>query len=173
MDLSSRERAHAGGSPPGAVVAREIVPTMPTTRRWQPADFDGWIMERLVHRWSITDEKHWRAKLTGMASSNTHWFVTNEFAVILAVVERHPMTAAPVTREIFAWARAADCKDDVYNIALKSHGDLALRALYKQMREWSHDMGATRFFPGVCSDILPSDLRTMFSGAYYLVGAPC
>lgn len=151
---------------------REVT-TLPDIRRWQPSDMDAWFLERLNHRWPGSDERHWRGKLTGFSASNTHWFVTNEFSVLLAAIEHHPMTAKPVAREILGWSRGANCKDDVYNVEPKSHGELALRTLYKQMRNWGHDMGAARFFTGVCSDILPSDLRTIFSGAYYMVGAPC
>lgn len=148
------------------------LPELPSLRKWQMADFDGWLVERLTARWGL-EEAFWRRKLPGYTASNDYWFVTNEHSVILAMKIPHPMTAKPVIYEVFAWSRESDATNGVYAARKGTLAQISLRALYWQLREWGHSMGATRFYTHASSDMTASELKEMFGGSYYVVAAPC
>ncbi len=151
----------------------EALPDLPQPRRWQIADLDPWLLERLNNRWLAT-EQTWRGKLAGYAASNEFLFITNGAAVLLAETKRHAMTGKPVVMEVFAFARESNFKHDVWGLEdVSGFGAMALRALYRQMREWAKDMDATRVYSGICADLPPSVLRQLFADAYHVVGAPC
>ncbi len=137
-------------------------------RRWAIADFDDWLLERLVHRWGGVSLA-WQRKFLGF-QSNDYLLITNEDAVLLAMQQRHVMIAQPICMEVFAWSRDATLKNGIYDSA----GN-ALRPLYRQMKEWARGMNATRIYTGVCSDYPHSTVQEIMgrNSAYYIVGAPC
>ncbi len=145
----------------------------PPIRRWALSDFDEWLGVRLRHQWGGADLT-WRNKLLGFTLGNDYLFITNGEAVMLAMHQRHVMLGVPIVAEVFAWSRAAPIRDGVYGATQGTDEGAALKPLYRRLRGWGKEMGATRLYVGVCSDILPSDLKEMFGkGAYYLVGGPC
>jgi hypothetical protein len=139
-------------------------------RRWELADLDDWLLGRLNHRWG---DLSWRGKLAGFSANNDFLFITNEDAVLLATAWRDPLTNKQFVMERFAFAREADVKNDVYNVAVGSHGEAAIHALHLHMAGWGKAMGANRVYMGICCDILPSTLRQMTPDSYYVVGAAC
>lgn len=158
------------GRPTNAELAARVVTpeNMPTaaivspSHRWQLADLDAWLLGRLQDRWG-GDERYWRGKLAGYAAANEFLFITNDDGVVLAEQRRHPMSGVPVVYEIFAFARG----DEASALRL-------LRPLYRQMQEWAKAMSATRWYVGICSDVLPSTLKDMLGkDAYYLAAGPC
>ncbi len=156
-----------------AVSEPETVETTAEIRRWTLDDFDEWLGVRLRHRWGGVDLV-WRNKLLGFTLGNDYLFITNGEAVLLAMQQRHLMIGKPVVQEVFAWARAVPVRDGVYGATQGTDEGAALKPLYRRLREWGKAMDATRLYVGVCSDILPSDLKEMLGkGAYYIVGAPC
>ena len=150
---------------------RHIIGSVPTPRRFVMADLDAWMLERLIHRRGGT-EAYWRGYLPSVIASNDSLFITNGEAVLLATVLRLPTVMKPIAFEVFAFARAADCRDDVYNV--DTLYERHLRRLYQQMLEWAKGLGAVARIGGLGSDILPHRLKELMgSDAYYLVGAPC
>jgi len=151
----------------------ETIPDLPQPRRWQLDDLDPWLLSRINDRWAGT-QAMWRGKLAGYSAGNEYLFITNGEAVLLAMVTRHAMSGKPVVMEVFAFCREANLKHEVWGLEdTQGYGATALRALYRQMRDWAKSMSATRVYVGVCSDLVPSKLRDMFADAYYVVGAPC
>lgn len=146
---------------------------MPEIRRYRLDDFDDWMLGRLLHQWE-GHEQQWRYRITSF-QGNEYMFVTNEDAVLLAVQQRHEMTGKPVVREILAWSRAADLRNGQYGIDQHSPHEIPMRALYQHLNEWGVQLGATRLYVGVCSDLTPGLIRALFSkqDAYYVVGVPC
>lgn len=141
---------------------------MPEIRRWQSSDFDDWLLTRLNHRWAAS-EVTWRGKMASFAAGNDFLFITNEAACLLAMRQPHVMTGKPIVHEIFAWARDADIRDNVYETEVKRDGFVALRLLYRYMAAWAKGMGSPYGYIGVSSDIPPSKLQDMFARAHYLV----
>lgn len=158
------------GRPTNAELAARFATVEAPIRRWEASDFDEWLASRLQFRWG-GEARIWQHRLMGF-QSNDYLFITNGSAVLLAMQMRDIMTGKPFVMERFAWTRDADEKDGVYG--LKQHEDTTLRPLYRRLREWASGMSATRLYVGVCSDLLPSELREMMGkDSYYIVGAPC
>lgn len=146
------------------------LPDLPSPRRWAIEDYDLWLQARLEKRYGSA--MPWRQKLVGFAASNDFLFVTNQHATILALVQRHVMTGQPWVQEVFAWARDADLKDDVYETLPKTLPDAALKALYRHVIRWTRDAGGNQLIVGMCSDMTPSRMLEAF-GAHYLVRVRC
>lgn len=164
---------HAWGRPTNVELAERYGAEDALIRRWTRDDFDEWIAGRLKFQWGA-DDIAWRNRLLGFLQGNDYLFITNGEAVLLAMQQRHAMLGKPIVSEVFAWARAAPLRDGVYGATQKTKEGDALKPLYRRLRAWGRGMGATRVYVGVCSDILPSELRYwMGDHSYYLVGAQC
>lgn len=99
-------------------------------RRWSQSisePLDPWFLEKLNERWPGFSEQTWRGKLASFAGSNEFLFVTNDEAVLLMVVIRHPMDGKPVVLEVFGWAK---------------RDERALAALRRYGSDWAKDMHA-------------------------------
>ncbi len=157
-----------------AVVEEGVaLPDLVQPRRWQLSDLDPWLLERVNNRWLAT-EATWRGKLAGYAASNEFLFITNGEAVLLAETKRHAMTGKLIVMEVFAFCREANFKHDVWGLEdMQGFGAMALRALYRHMRDWAKSMDATRVYTCICADMVPSTGRQVFPESYYVVGAPC
>jgi hypothetical protein len=150
------------------------IPDLSQPRRWQIDDLDPWLLERINFRWP-EHERVMRGLLTNYAASNEFLLITNGEAVLLAETKLHAMSRKIVVMEVFAFCREANVKDGVYGLDdARGIGGAALRALYRQLREWAKSMSATRVYVGVCSDLTPSILREIAGAtSYYVVGATC
>jgi hypothetical protein len=143
-------------------------------RRWNLNDLDPWLTERLNFRWPNGD-RVLRGLLANYSAGNEFLLITNGEAVLLAETKLHAISRKLVVMEVFAFCREANVKDGVYGLDdARGIGGAALRALYRQMREWAKSMSATRVYVGVCSDLTPSILREIAGAtSYYVVGATC
>ncbi len=141
-------------------------------RRWTLDELDNWLLARLCHWWGGMDAI-WRGKLALYATSNDHLFITNGEAVLLLVRQMHALSGKPFVMEIFAWARESEAKDGIYTAHRGTYANQALRALYKNARLWARGMKGTRVYLGVCSDLLPGELKEMLGDdSYYVVAGP-
>lgn len=142
-------------------------------RRMSPEALDSWLLMRLNDQWGERPERMWRDKFANFAASNDYLLITNDQAVLLAMVYRDPITMKHLVMERFVWCRASDKKDGMWQISPRSYEEGELAGLYRYLRDWARSFGAARLYVGYCSDMLPSRILGLFGGdAYYTIGVP-
>jgi hypothetical protein len=150
-------------------VGAEPIPVGAARRFSLGDDIDQWLLDRVMDRWPGYPEQSWRSRLGSFASSNGHFFVTNDRCVLLMTVAcAHAITGKTIVMEVFALSRDAHFNKDDRAWVLPNDAHAPMAALYRAGKEWMKAMGAARMIAGTCSDMAPSGVKNA-TGGYYIV----
>jgi len=134
--------------------------TPPAIRRFSSADLNthgGWIMKRLMTKYTTRDERFMANFLNGLLYSNECMFLYQDHAVAMAqVVNTYSLELKPVVQERFVW-----CEDP--NNALHV---IDAAYFYDNIAQWARSMQIEKIVVQESSDVPHEKIKERLGRLY-------